>query len=550
MGAAAITNPQVITSRPISTGQVAPAWTPARSAAGDRSPFLIALIVAIPVFMEVLDTAIANVSLRHIAGSLAAGTDESTWVITSYLVANAAILPISAWLSEVIGRKRFFTISVIIFTLASFLCGTATSLPMLIFYRVLQGLGGGSMQPVSQAILADSFPPAKRPQAFALWGMAVIVSPVLGPPIGGWITETYSWPWIFWINVPVGIVSVLLCQALLHEPQLLVDNRRRRWAEGIRLDFIGFALAALGLACLEVTLSKGEQKDWFASPMVRTFGIVSLSSLVLMVVWECFRRDPVVDVGLFSVRSFAACFFVMFAAGVCVYASVTLLPMLLQTVHGYTAVTAGLAMSPGGMAAAVGMILVGTITHKVQLRYLVVVGLLSQVIPLYIMSGFTPDLTFWHATWLRVAQSLGNGLLFIPIVTLSYEGLAASKSNNAAVLMNIARNIGGSVGISMANTFLAWRLQYHHSVLAEQITPYNPAVNQMLTGMQSTLEAAGSGAADPQSILALDAMVNRQATVMSYNDVFLLVALMCAVVMLLIPLLPRNSQHHGEVAAH
>jgi MFS transporter, DHA2 family, multidrug resistance protein len=406
------------------------------------------------------------------------------------------------------------------------------------------------MIPVSQSMLADSFPPAKRGQAFAIWAMAVVVSPVLGPPLGGWITDTYSWPWIFYINVPVGILSVLLCQAFLDEPPQLLAERKQRWSEGIRLDYVGFILAAVGLACLEVTMSKGEQKDWFGSGMIRTVATISGTSLVAMVIWEWWHRDPVVDVQLFRGRTFFASFVVMFAGGMVIYSSTTILPMLLQGVHGYTALTAGLALTPGGVASAFGMVLVGIATRFVQLRYLVAIGLLSQMIPLYYMSGFTPDLTFWHAAFGRVLQSVGMGCLFIPIITLSYEGLAANKTNGASALMNVARNVGGSVGISLSNTWLAWRWQYHHSVLAEHISPLNPVAEQAMAGMQASLEPMGSQATEPTAIIALNGMVNQQSVVLAYNDVFLLTALLCVAVLFLVPLLPKNDPAHGEVAVH
>ena len=529
-----------------------PEWTPERSGAGRHSPWLITPILAIPVFMEVLDTSIANVSLRHIAGSLAAGSDESTWVITSYLVANAIIMPVSGWLADVLGRKRFFVTCVVLFTVASFLCGTATSLGMLIFYRVLQGLGGGGMVPCAQAIMTDSFPPARRGLAFSVFGMAVIVSPVLGPPLGGWITDVYNWPWIFFINIPVGLLSVLLATAFLAEPPLLVQERQRRWADGIRLDYVGFGLAAIGLACLEVTLSRGEQKDWFASPMIRTFACLSGGSLLLMVLWERGRPDPVVDVRLFHGRVFSTSFVVFFATGLLLYSSTTILPMLLQGIHGYTAFLAGLAMMPGGLAAGVGMVAVGVLTRFVQLRYLVAAGLVLQMIPLYLMSGFTPDLTFWHAAWARVFQMVAVGCLFIPIATLSYEGLPANKTNSATSLINIARNVGGSFGISITNTWLAWRSQYHHSVLAEQISPYNPVAVDTLSGMQSSLQSLGGGEdlAQQQALVAANGMVNQQAYVMAFNDVFLLCSLICLGVLLLVFLLPRNEPGHGDVAMH
>lgn len=528
----------------------APAWTPARSASGKHNPWLICWMIAIPMFMEVLDTSIAQVSLKHIAGSLAATSDESTWVITSYLVANSIILPISSWLSDIIGRKRFFILCIGIFTIASFLCGCAQSLPMLVVFRIIQGLGGGGMVPISQSILADSFPPEKRGMAFAVWALAVIVSPVIGPPLGGWITDSYSWPWIFYINVPVGIFSVIICQVLLDEPPLLVMERKRLLSRGIRMDYIGFAFAAIGLVFLEVTTSKGEQKDWFESSFVRVTAAISAGSLLLMAVWEWFQKDPVVDVKLFKIRSFAACMIVMFISGMVLFISNTLLPMLLQGVHGYTSLWAGLAMLPGGVASALGMIVVGVLTRFVQLRILVLIGILAQIIPFFLMSFFPPNLTFWQAAGIRSIQACGLGFIFIPIVSLSYEGLNSAKTNMASAMTNAARNIGGSVGIALANTWVAQRIQIHHSNLAEHINPYNPMVEQAAGGIQSALGGDPAGGLDAKTLMSLDGMVNQQAAVMAFNDVFMISALLCLGAAILIFILPANKPGHGDVAMH
>jgi DHA2 family multidrug resistance protein len=376
--------------------------------------------------------------------------------------------------------------------------------------------------------------------------MAVIFSPVLGPPLGGWLTDTYSWPWIFYINVPVGIVSVLLCLAFLDEPPLIVQERKQRWRDGIRFDYIGFILAALGLACLEVTLSKGETKDWFASPLIRTFATISGTALLLMVFWERRRSNPVMDIRLFRGHVFSTSFIVMFAVGMVLYSSTTYLPLLLQGSHGYTAYIAGLAMTPGGVATAIGMIAVGILTRSVQLRFLLIAGLITQIVPFFWMSHFAPDLTFSHAAWMRVWQAVGLGFLFIPISTLCYEGLPASKTNNATCLINVARNIGGSFGISMTSTVLATRQQYHHAVLAEHISSFNPQV----------VDALGAAQAQPdpvvlqQSLGVLDGLVNQQAVLMAFNDVFLFSAFVGIAVLFLVPLLPANDPASGELATH
>ena len=334
-----------------------------RSAAGGRNPWLLAIVVSIATFMLVLDTSIANVALRYIAGSLAAGVDEATWVITTYLVANAVIIPISGWLSNVIGRKRYYMICVAIFTGASFLCGLAPNLGTLIFFRILQGLGGGGMAPSEQAILADSFPPEKRAQAFALYGIAVIVAPTVGPTLGGWITDNFSWHWIFFINVPIGLASLALVQWLLVEPELLKRERRERLAQGIKVDWIGFILIALALGSLEIVLDKGQREDWFQSGFIVTFAVIAAISFALMFPWELSRKDPIVDLRLLLHRQFAIAFLVMMAVGAVLFSSTQLLPQLLQTNFQYTALLSGLALMPGGFAMLLMMPLSGMVAN-------------------------------------------------------------------------------------------------------------------------------------------------------------------------------------------
>jgi DHA2 family multidrug resistance protein len=523
-------------------------WTPVRSSAGNNNPWLVAVIIALPVFLEVLDTTIANVSLRNIAGSLGAGQSDSNWVITSYLVANAVILPLSGWLGDVLGRKKFFTLCVLLFTVANLFCGMATSLPVLIFWRVVEGLGGGGMVPLSQTMLADSFPPNKRGTAFAIWGMAVICSPVIGPPLGGWITENYSWPWIFYMKVPLGLFSALLAWVFLTEPELLNFERKQRWAKGLHVDYIGFALAAVGLAFLEVVLAKGEELDWLASPFIRKAAVISAAALLIMAIWTWNRRDAIVEISLFRRLSFLSTFLVMFGGGMIIYSSNLVFPTLLQTLHGYTALTAGMALLPAGAAAAGGMILVGFLSQKVQARYLVAAGVLLQVVPYWVMSGFTPNLTFWHAALAMVPQMMGFGLIMIPATALSYDGLAPSQVHRATAIMNIARNIGGSAGISMVFTWISWRMQYHHSVLAEHINVFNPAVQDAMGGLQVV---AGDGAASGEQVVKVaDLMVNQQAAVMAFNDSFLMCLVLCAVLLAIVFLLPRNEVGKGHVAVH
>ncbi|MCC7146874.1 MAG: DHA2 family efflux MFS transporter permease subunit [Phycisphaeraceae bacterium] len=530
---------------------IAPRWTPARSAAGHHSPWLITLILSIATFMEVLDTSIANVSLHNIGGSLSATTDESTWVLTSYLVANAIILPVSGWLATIIGRKRFYMSCVAIFTVSSLLCGLAPSLGWLIFFRVVQGLGGGGLVPCEQSMLADTFPPEKRGMAFAFYGIAVVVAPTLGPTLGGWITDSFSWHWIFLINVPVGLLSLFLAWQFVHEPKALVEERQQMFKKGLRIDYVGFALVALGLASLEVMLSNGQRYDWFESMFIRGFGLSAAVCLISAVVWEWHAKDPVVDVRLVSNRTFGIALTMMFVLGFTLYSSTTLLPILLQSSHGYTAMLSGMVLTPGGMATLLFMPLVGLLTHKVQLRYLAAVGLMIQIIALYHMSGFAADLSFNHAMWARIFQGAGLGFLFIPITTLSYHGLPLNKNNVGSSMLSVMRNIGGSVGIALTNTWLVQRTQYHHSVLAEQINPYNPVLRNALGGMEGMLDPAGAATAavSPQTLVAVNQMITRQAAMISFNDVARWLALIIVIPLLLIPLMAAVKSD-GKTPVH
>jgi MFS transporter, DHA2 family, multidrug resistance protein len=368
------------------------ATTDTRSATGDRSPWLIAVVVSIATFMQVLDTSIANVALRYIAGSLAAGVDESTWVITTYLISSAVIVPISGWLLSAVGRKRFYMLCVALFTLSSLLCGLAPSLPLLIFFRILQGLGGGGMVPSEQAILADTFPPEKRAQAFALYGIAVIVAPTIGPTIGGWITDNLSWHWIFFINVPIGAASLALVQWLLVEPEALVRERRQRLAQGLAIDWGGIVLVALG--CLEIVLDKGQREDWFQSSFIDAFAAVAALAFVLLIPWELVRKDPIVDLRLLGRRQFAGSFIMMLMVGASLFSSTQLLPQLLQENFRYTATLSGLALMPGGIAMLIMMPIAARMTDMVEPRYLMAAGMLILAVAMYHLTSLQGDASF------------------------------------------------------------------------------------------------------------------------------------------------------------
>jgi DHA2 family multidrug resistance protein len=511
------------------------AWSPERSAAGGHNPYLIAFVVSIATFMEVLDTTIANVALRHIAGGLAVGIDESTYVITSYLVANAIVLSISGWLSTVIGRKRFYMMCVATFSLASLLCGLAWNLEALVLFRILQGLGGGGMATSEQAILADSFPPAKRGQAFAIYGVAVVVAPVIGPTLGGWITDTYSWHWVFLINVPMGLLSLFLVGTLVKEPSGAEEERERLLSRGLRVDYIGFLLVAIGLGSLEFVLDEGQRNDWFGSNMIIVFAVLSAVSLLALIPWELTREDPIIDLRLLGRRQFGACFLVMLATGAVLISTTQLLPQLLQTELNYTAMLAGLALSPGGIATLVLMPVVGRLVSAVQPKYLIMFGAAVVAFSMWHLTGLNGDITYGYAALARIFLAVGLPFLFLPVTTASYDGVPPDKTNQASALINVARNIGGSMGVALAQTILAQRQQFHQSRLIEHAAPSDLGYQQTIEAMTRYFQAQGSNASDAasQAVAWAGRTLQQQVDFLAYIDVFWTLAI---IAVLMIPI--------------
>jgi len=527
-----------------------PFWDNSRSAAGDRNPWLVAVVVSIATFMVVLDTAIANVSLRYIAGSMAASVDESTWVVTTYLIANAVVLPASGWLSNVIGRKRFYMICVAVFTVSSLLCGLAPSLGSLIFFRILQGLGGGGMPTSEQAILADTFPPQKRGQAFALYGVAVIVAPTVGPTVGGWITDNFSWHWIFFINVPIGMASLALVHWLVDEPEVLERERHERLAGGLKVDWIGFLLIAMTLGCLEVVLDRGEIDDWFKSTTIITFAWMAALSFLAFIPWELSQDEPIVELRLLFHRQFGMAFFTMLMIGAILFGSNQIMPQLLQTTFPYTAMLSGLAMMPGGIAMLVLMPIAGQVTGRFQPKYLMVIGLSGIALSMWYSTSLTPDASFDYFGWVRIYQMIGLPFLFIPINAVAYDGLPPDKTNQASALMNIARNLGGSIGISTANVVLTQRTQFHQARLVENTIPSSPAFQSTLSQITKFFMSHGATAGDAkgQAMGMIGQMVHTQATILAYIDVFHVCAIAAALMIPLVLVMVRRVQLHAQVA--
>lgn len=516
-------------------GASAGGWSPERSAAGGHNPYLIAFVVSIATFMEVLDTTIANVALRHIAGGLAIGLDESTYVITSYLVANAVVLSISGWLSTVLGRKRFYMMCVATFTIASLLCGLAWNLQSLVLFRILQGLGGGGMATSEQAILADSFPPQKRGQAFAIYGVAVVVAPVVGPTLGGWITDTYSWHWVFLINVPMGLLSLLLVGTLVKEPSSAEEERAELLSKGLRVDYVGFILIAVGLGALEFVLDEGQRNDWFGSNMILSFALLAAFCLLALIPWELSRDDPIVDIRLLGTRQFGACALVMLGTFAVLISTTQLLPQLLQTEVGYTAMLAGLALSPGGVATMMLMPVAGRLVSVVQPKYLIMFGAAVAALSMWHMTGLTKDISYGYAALARIYLAVGLPFLFLPVTTASYDGVPPEKTNQASALINVARNIGGSMGVAVAQTLLAQRQQFHQSRLIEHAAPSDLGYQQTIDAMTRYFQAQGSNASDAasQAVAWVGKTLQQQVDFLAYIDVFWSLAIIAA---LLIPI--------------
>jgi MFS transporter, DHA2 family, multidrug resistance protein len=489
----------------------------AAAGGGAANPWVIAIVVALASFMEVLDTTIANVALPYIAGGMGVSEDEASWVVTTYLVSNAIILTASSFLARMLGRKTFFLICLGLFTLSSLLSGIAPNLQLLLLFRILQGFGGGGMVPVAQSILADSFPPEKRGQAFALFGVAVVVAPVIGPTLGGWISDNWSWQWDFLINVPVGVLAMGLIAVLLREPK-----REQARQQGHGFDVIGFVLVATFLGALEVVLDRGLEDDWFASPFIVTFSIICAAAFVLMIPWEIRHRNPMIDLKMVATRQFGAAFVVMLATGAILLATTQFLPQLVQQNFGYTATWAGLLLSPGGLVTMVMMFAVGRLAAKVQPKYLIIVGAVLIAVSMYQMTNVYGDLGFWYMAQSRMLLGVGLPLIFIPIMTASYDGIPQSKTDQASALINAARNTCGSIGVSIISNVLTHREQFHQSRLVESVLPSSVQYQDTLHRMTDYFAAQGNSLlqAQQQATQWLGQQVQAQASFIAYMDVF------------------------------
>jgi DHA2 family multidrug resistance protein len=486
------------------------------------NPWWIAASVMLATFMEVLDTTIVTVALPHMAGNLSASNDEATWVVTSYLISNAVVLPASAWFSKYFGRKRFLIACIILFTFASFLCGIAPNLTVLVLARVLQGIGGGALQPLAQTIMLESFPPEKRGVAMSAYGMGIVVAPILGPLVGGWITDHYSWRWIFYINIPIGIIAVLMNQRFLHDPAHIRDARPGR------IDMIGFALMAVSVVTLQLILDKGQEDDWFGAIWIRWFTLVSASSFIAFVFWELHHDSPIVDLRVLRNRNFAVGTVLIALVGVAVYSPITIIPQFLQNILGYTAFASGLSQSPRGLGSIVGMILIGYLTSRVDNRKLIGVGFFFVGLSTFFLGDIDLEISRSSIQWPFIMSGFFTAIVFVPLTTTSMAMLRHAQIGNASGIYNLMRNLGGSVGVSLTTTLVARSVQAHQANLVTHLTPYDPAYQDRLHQLQTLLHLP---VVDwNQSTAALGIIyqaVIRQSYVLAYIDAFRWLALMC-----------------------
>jgi DHA2 family multidrug resistance protein len=500
--------------------------------------WLITISVMIPTFMEIVDTSVANVALPHMQGSLNAGTDEVTWVLTSYLVSNAVVLPMTGWLARMFGRKRFLITCITLFTVSSFLCGAAPNLAALVLFRILQGAAGGALIPVSQAILMETFPPKEQGMAMAIFGVGAMFGPIIGPTLGGWITDNMNWRWIFYINIPVGVLAVTMARYFIFDPHYMKKVK-------MRIDYWGLALLIIGLGSLQVVLDKGQREDWFSSTFILTFSIIACISLVALLFVELRGKQPIVNLRLFKDLSFASGNFVMFMVGYCLYGSVVMIPLFLQTLMGYNATLAGMVLAPGGVATLITMPFVGAYIQKYDGRWVVFAGLLIGALAMFQMRGFTLDASYWDFVWPRVILGVSLGMIFVPLTTVTLSTIPREEMGNATGMFNLLRNIGGSVGIALCATLLARLSQSYQSILAGHVNPYSLASQYRLSSLGQAAASKGIASADSgkTALTVVYGMVQRQAGMLSYNYIFWTIGIVFITITPLLLLLKKPKSH-------
>lgn len=502
--------------------------------------WIIALTVMLPTLIEIVDTSVVNVALDHIRGSLSAGIDESTWTITSYLVSNAIIIPMTGWLSRMFGRKRYLIFSITLFTVSSFLCGSAWNLQSLVFFRILQGIGGGALQPISQSILLETFPPRQHGMAMAIFGIGVMFGPIVGPLLGGWITDNWSWHWIFYINIPIGVISIIMTMFFITDPPYMERMK-------MKIDYWGLALLAVGLGCLQIVLDKGERENWFDSDFIAVLSVISIVSLILFIVVEMFAEHPIVNLKTFRNVSFSTGSIVMFFGFFNLFASIVLLPIYLQTLMGYTATLAGIVLGPGGIATLIALPVAGRLVTSVNPKGLLAFGLITCAYATFLMSKFNLYADFDTVLWPRIVLGVGMGFFFIPLTTLTMSGIKKEDMGNASAIYNLLRNLGGSFGVAFVTTILSRQSQFHQNRLVEHLTPFD--ANYQIAYRQSAqiLQYKGFEGVTAQqgSLAAIYEQLLRQASMMSFNDAFYLTSIILVCILPLLFFMKR-----GKAAMH
>ena len=505
--------------------------------------WLVAITVMLPTLIEIVDTSVVNVSLDHIRGSLSAGIDESTWTITSYLVSNAIIIPMTGWLSRLFGRKRYLLFSISLFTFASLMCGFSWSLSSLVFFRVLQGAGGGGLQPISQSILLETFPPRQHGMAMAIFGVGIMFGPIIGPLLGGWITDNWSWHWIFFINFPIGIISLLMTLTFIVDPPYMMRSK-------VKIDYWGLILLTVGLGCLQVVLDKGQRQDWFSSDYIAWLTILSLSSLALFILAELFAENPIVNLRAFKNITFASGNLIMFFAFFNLFGSIVLLPIYLQTLMGYTSYLAGLVLGPGGIATMIAMPIAGKLITRISPKGILAFGILVAAYSVHLMARFNLQADFEAIFWPRVVLGIGMGFLFIPLNTLTMSEIRKEDMGNATGIFNLLRNLGGSVGVAAVTTLLAQRAQFHQAHLVEHLTPLDRNLQMALPDISRTLRERGFPSSERGDLGALYNQLLIQASMLSFNDVFYLLAWMMVLILPLVLFMRKGRESHSLPGGH
>ncbi|HJV65984.1 MAG TPA: DHA2 family efflux MFS transporter permease subunit [Geomonas sp.] len=507
--------------------------------------WLVTITVMLPAIMEIIDTSVANVALPHMQGSLNAGTDEITWVLTSYLVSNAVVLPMTGWLARMFGRKRFLMTCIVLFTLASLMCGAAPSLGALIFFRILQGAAGGALIPISQAILMETFPPYQQGMAMAIFGIGAMFGPIIGPALGGWITDNMSWRWIFYINIPIGIIAVTMATFFIFDPSYLKKAR-------VTIDYWGLTLLVVGLGALQIVLDKGQQEDWFNSLFILAFSAIAAVTLLALIYVELTHPHPIVNLRLFTNVSFAAGNFIMFAVGFCLYSSIMLIPLFLQTLMGYNATMAGMVLAPGGMATLVCMPFVGAFIQRYDGRKVVFCGLVIGAVSMFIMQHFSMEAAYRDFVWPRIVLGVGLAMTFVPLTTLTLSTIAKVEMGNATGIYSLLRNIGGSVGIAISATLLQRYAQFYQTSLVAHVNPYNPTVQSRLAMLKSANIARGIDpvTAEKTALAMIYGSIRQQSYMLAYNRIFFIVGIAFLVIIPLLFLLKKPAKHAPPTAAH